>query len=124
VQREFVDHGENSFWALAVEYMPVGGGDAKKRSRVDYKEVLSPDDFLVFAKLREWRKGVAAEEGVPVYTVFSNEQLAKIAETRVQTEADLAGIDGIGKSRLEKYAKAVIEMVTSSHSDAAESEDK
>jgi hypothetical protein len=38
---------------------------------VDYKEVLKPEEFEVFSRLREWRKGVAEKEGVPVYTVLT-----------------------------------------------------
>jgi len=118
VQREFVDQGENSFWAMAIEYMQMVPGSthgaSRKQAKVDYKALLSADDFAVFARLREWRKGAAAEEGVPVYTIFTNEQLAKIAEANVQTQADLAEIDGVGKSRIAKYADAVIEIVSPS----------
>ncbi|MBU4260273.1 MAG: hypothetical protein KKC76_00140 [Proteobacteria bacterium] len=62
IHREFVQNGENSYWNLAVEYL-AGGNRATGQSpgrtekdRVDYKEVLSPGDFAVFARLREWRK--------------------------------------------------------------------
>jgi len=34
------------------------------RPKVDYKEVLKPEEFEVFSRLREWRKGVAEKEGV------------------------------------------------------------
>ena len=47
----------------------------------DYKQVLKPEEFEVFSRLREWRKGVAEKEGVPVYVVFSNEQLAETRAT-------------------------------------------
>ncbi len=62
VHREFVGQGENAFWALAVEYLdgPLlsGGGVAARggKERVDYKEVLAPADFALFAKLRDWRR--------------------------------------------------------------------
>ena len=55
---------------------------ATKGKRIDYRDVLSEADFAVFKRLREWRKQVAAAEGVPVYTVFTNEQLATIVTTR------------------------------------------
>lgn len=118
VQRDFVAQGENSFWALAVEYMPAdgrspGGNDSRRREKVDFKAILSPEDFAVFARLREWRKEVAAEEGVPVYAIFTNEQLAKIAELRPVKAADVAAIDGIGASRIDKYAQTVVDMVSS-----------
>ena len=116
LQRDWVDLGENSFWALAVEYLPVTpgttrGAGSRKRPKVDYKEVLSDEDFAVFARLREWRKGVAAEEGVPVYTIFTNEQLAGIAEDKARSLADLGKIDGIGDARIAKYGDAVIRLV-------------
>ena len=87
VKKEFVPDGENSFWTFCVEYLdgtPAGalalGGKAPK---VDYKEVLKPEEFEVFSRLREWRKAVAEKEGVPVYVVLSNEQLAQMVQRRV-----------------------------------------
>ena len=72
MQRDFVDQGPNSFWSVAVEYLSAaksaGEKNRLKKSKIDYKQVLSPEDFALFAQLREWRKGEAAEIGVPVYT--------------------------------------------------------
>ena len=77
VKKELVADGENSFWTFCVEYLessPTGNAFlAGKPPKVDYKEVLKPEEFEVFSRLREWRKGVAEKEGVPVYVVFSNE---------------------------------------------------
>jgi superfamily II DNA helicase RecQ len=90
MQRDFVDQGPNSFWSVAVEYLSAaksaGEKNRLKKSKIDYKQVLSPEDFALFAQLREWRKGEAAEIGVPVYTIFTNEQLAKIAEQKIHTK--------------------------------------
>ena len=63
---------------FCVEYLEsmsgvTGGTSLSGRPKVDYKEVLKPDEFEVFSRLREWRKGVAEREGVPVYTVLTNE---------------------------------------------------
>ena len=73
VHREFVSQGENSFWTMAVEYMSDGDTSPKDtgRKRVDYREILSPADFALFVKLRDWRKQVGEKEAVPVYTVFT-----------------------------------------------------
>lgn len=77
---EFISDGRGSAWSFVVEYSegePVTSGTgSKNRSRIDYREILAPDDFALFVKLREWRKAVAEADGVPVYTIFSNEQLA------------------------------------------------
>ena len=70
VKKEFVADGENSFWTFCVEYLddatPMGG----KPTKVDYKEVLKPEEFEVFSRLRDWRRSVAEKEGVPVYAVL------------------------------------------------------
>ncbi len=113
LQREFVSQGDNSFWSMAVEYLANGARSAAgiKKSRIDYKEVLAPEAFAVFAKLREWRKTKAAQEAVPVYTIFTNEQLAQIAEKNVNTKAGLQQIDGIGEGRVKKYGNDVVNIV-------------
>ena len=118
MQREFVAQGDNSFWSLAVEYLVDGirsaalKGGTRKKSRIDYKEVLSPEAFAIFAKLREWRKKRAATEAVPVYTIFTNEQLGSIAEKGIATKAGLQQIDGIGEARIKRYGDEVIDLVT------------
>jgi len=119
VHREFVAQGDNSFWALAVEYLEgaaSSGTEASSRGgkqRVDYKDVLSPEDFALFAKLRDWRKTVAEQEGIPVYAVLTNEQLAAIAAKRPATNAGLRDIEGIGEAKAGKHGTAVLEVVAS-----------
>lgn len=113
IKREFVNNGYNSFWSVDVEYFKTQ--DEKKelpgKSKIDYKEILSPDDFSVFAKLREWRKKVAGKESVPVYTVFTNEQLAQITKKKVRNNSELKTIEGIGEARIKKYAEQLFEML-------------
>ncbi len=118
IHREFVGQGDNSFWSIAVEYLagdsaqtgPFGGG--KQRGRVDYKEVLSPEDFAIFAALRDWRKQKAAEEAVAVYQVFTNHQLATMVERGVTSKSELMEIEGVGEGRVEKYGEAVLDILS------------
>ncbi len=116
VKKEFVADGENSFWTFCVEYLEsapggTGGTSLSGRPKVDYKEVLKPEEFEVFSRLREWRKGVAEKEGVPVYVVFTNEQLAEMVRQRVASKAQLNQIEGVGDARVEKYGAAVLERM-------------
>ncbi len=88
IQREFVAEAENSLWCLAVEYLPSNTDltpATKKKSRIDYREALSPEDFALFAKLRDWRKEMAGKESNPVYTICTNDQLAEIATQKITT---------------------------------------
>ncbi|MEQ8791502.1 MAG: HRDC domain-containing protein [Pirellulaceae bacterium] len=117
VDRRWVDLGANSFWALCVDYITGGKVDGGRsftgsRARIDYKQVLAPDEFAVFSKLREVRKEIAQLEAVPACTIFTNEQLAQIVQQRCRTTADLARIEGIGEARIEKYAERLLPFLS------------
>lgn len=101
-----------------MEYLegpaPSGPGAGEGRGgkqRVDYKEVLSPEDFALFARLRDWRKATAEQEGIPVYAVLTNEQLATMATQRPDSLAGLKEIDGLGEGKAGKYGAAVLDVV-------------
>ncbi len=61
--------------------------------------------------LREWRKTVATNDAVPVYTIFTNEQLAEIAKKKVLSKSELNEVAGVGPGRLEKYGDSIIELI-------------
>ena len=66
-------------WSFVIEYLQRSSSPGNGRQpRVDYKEVLAAEDFAVFLSLRDLWPNIAEEEGVPVYTVFTNEQPAEI----------------------------------------------
>ena len=120
VHREFVAQGDASFWAVAIEHLVGDKPTTLLRNsdrsgavtaKVDFKNILSPEDFTVFARLREWRKQTATTEAVPVYTIFTNEQLAEMAKRRCATLSSLGDIEGVGKGRLDKYGCAVVTII-------------
>ena len=114
VKKEFVADGENSFWTFCVEYLDSAVGAATwpgKGPKVDYKEDLKPEEFEVFSRLREWRKAAAEKEGVPVYAVLTNEQLAQMVRKKVSSKAGLKEIEGVGEARIEKYGEAVLRVL-------------
>jgi superfamily II DNA helicase RecQ len=126
VERRLVEAGSDSFWALCVDYLDIPSGmrveGRQGRGRIDYREVLPPDQFAVFARLRQWRQAVAKEEAVPAYAVFTNEQLARMVRDRCGSKADLEAIAGVGDARIEKYGTRVLELLNLawSTSDAAD----
>jgi DNA helicase-2/ATP-dependent DNA helicase PcrA len=72
---------------------------------------VAPEHADLFERLREWRRGVAAQAGMPPYIVFSDRTLAAIAETRPVTRGALARINGVGPKKLDDYAVDVIDLV-------------
>ena len=49
---------------------------------------------------------------MPVYTIFTNEQLAQMAQTKARTKADLEKIEGIGDARIEKHGTRFLELLS------------
>ena len=110
VDRRWVDLGTESFWSFCVDYLetvqssgPVAKPFGESRGKVDYREVLSPEQFAAFVKLRTLRQTISKDEAVPVYVIFTNEQLAAMVRKGAATKADLGKIDGIGEARIQKY---------------------
>jgi superfamily II DNA helicase RecQ len=120
VERRWVDQGPSSFWSFCVDYLDAAAGAASKRdfgsqrAKVDYKELLSPEDFALFARLRDFRKQLAQAEAVPVYTIFTNEQLAQIVQRRATSKQSLAEIVGVGDARVAKYGDRLMEFLAGS----------
>ena len=117
VDRRWVDQGATSFWSFCVDYLeprPESGPASStggRRTKVDYKEVLTAEEFAVFARLRELRKQLAQAEAVPVYTIFTNGQLAQMVQSRAATKEALEKIAGVGDARIEKYGTHVLDLL-------------
>lgn len=111
VDRQFVSDASSSFWSLCVEYddssSPAYKLPSAKKNRIDYKEVLSEEEFSTFAKLREWRKEKCTALGVPIYTVFTNEHLAEISKLPELTKVSFSSINGIGEEKVGKFFEDV-----------------
>ena len=54
---------------------------------------------------------------MPVYTIFTNEQLAQMVKTRASSKGDLEKIAGVGDARIEKFGARIVEVLTA-HSKA------
>jgi superfamily II DNA helicase RecQ len=115
VDRRFVEQGENSYWTVCVDYDNAVAGPGmsgfSKKGRIDYREVLPPAQFAIFAKLRDLRKQLAQAEAVPVYTIFTNEQLAEMVRRGAKSKADLEAIAGVGDSRVSKFGSQFVALL-------------
>jgi ATP-dependent DNA helicase RecQ len=73
--------------------------------------VAGPANETIFQALRDWRKAVAREHGVPAYTIFHDSTLLEIARVLPESIDALRGISGIGATKLERYGEALLEIV-------------
>ena len=109
VEKRLIDGERGTGWVFLVEY----GADGSKNSsgsapRVDYREVFNTTEYALFDKLRKLRKEVADKAGIPVYAVFTNEQLAAMVKKPPKAAADLLSIVGIGEARVKQYGDEFI----------------
>jgi DNA helicase-2/ATP-dependent DNA helicase PcrA len=77
-------------------------------------ECPSDLDEALFERLREWRSTRAKEQSLPAYCVFTDATLTAIAESRPTDRTGLAGIPGVGATKLERYADEVLALLGAS----------
>ena len=73
------------------------------------KTVLLQEDL--FQKLREWRRIMSNALGIPAFTIFHDSTLVEIANSQPKTMAELHQVEGIGKTKLDKYGRELLDMV-------------
>lgn len=101
---------------------PEPAGKARKGGKPGIAGRANPDAFSLppvgddigtgaaelFAALRRLRKELADQAGVPPYVVFPDRTLIEMARTRPDSETALAGVYGIGRTKLERYGAAFL----------------
>ena len=89
IEQRFYQNEKGAFWCFCVRYLYSNTGGFQQqlpKQKVDYKELLNENEFAVFSKLRECRKIIAANDAVPAYAVFTDEELAGIARLPVWSQ--------------------------------------
>jgi DNA helicase II / ATP-dependent DNA helicase PcrA len=83
-----------------------------RRRASDGVAIRTAERGTLFDRLKDWRRQRAKADGVPAYVVFHDATLVQIAERRPHDWADLAAIDGVGPTKLERYADEVLGIVS------------
>ena len=65
----------------------------------------------LFEALRQVRRQLAEERGVPPYVVFSDASLREMAALRPTTEEDLLAVSGVGPVKIERYGAAFLAVL-------------
>ena len=90
---------------------------ASARSKVVVKQTtpvrpLDDDERELFEAMRELRKSIAEERGVPPYVVFSDATLRELAKARPETSDAMLGIKGVGPAKLDAFGEAFLAVIT------------
>ncbi len=101
---------------------PVLKGDATVSLRVDslkktarrpaVKAMVSDEDAPLLSALKAKRRALAEAQRVPAYVVFTDRTLIEMAEKRPASLDEMAGITGVGATKLERYAPLFLEIIS------------
>ena len=67
--------------------------------------------------LREWRRQEAAEQKLPAYCVFTDATLVAIAEARPRSVVDLLKVQGLGRTKADKYGEHLLAIIATENGD-------
>lgn len=71
----------------------------------------------LFERLRQLRKRLADEEGVPPYIVFSDAALRSMCALMPKTEEEFLEVNGVGPTKLKRYGKSFLEEISNEPGD-------
>jgi ATP-dependent DNA helicase RecQ len=83
----------------------------RKRSR--RRADAGPADPL-FDTLREARRKLASDAGVPPYVIFHDSTLREIAARKPRNLSELAEVQGVGAVKLERYGQTMLDALSTS----------
>lgn len=99
--------GESELWVRKDELRP-------KRSPAKSVGVQSWEDSdsqALWEALRELRLTLARRQEIPPYMIFHDSTLREMVESRPATLVEFARLSGVGKSKLEHYGEAFVEVI-------------
>ena len=84
-----------------------------KKSKAARKPIFNIDDadLPLWNALRQRRKELAEEHGVPPYIIFHDSTLKEMIAKRPLNSSDMLTISGVGDSKLRKFGKAFLDVI-------------
>ena len=68
-------------------------------------------DVALWEALRECRRELAEEQGVPPYVIFHDRTLQELCVTLPETMSQFADIGGVGERKLDKYGEIFLAVI-------------
>lgn len=135
VRKELVNVETVPLWSFCISYIPLQGVikdelnenknyNIRNREKVDYKNILSEEEFHRFSVLRSIRKDIATNDAVPAYAVFTDAELAAIAKHESINKSVLLSVSGIGKKKVEKYGEQLCALFSTKMSELINEESR
>ena len=97
--------------ALKKRESILGVVQEAERIRLKGKQTEVEYNHALFAVLRQKRKELADEAGVPPYVIFSDKTLVEMAAYYPQSMRSLLNISGVGQVKSRQYGDAFLEVI-------------
>jgi ATP-dependent DNA helicase RecQ len=68
-------------------------------------------DLSLLDRLKQERRRIAEEHGVPAYVVFTDRTLIEMASRRPKSDAELLTVSGVGLRKLERYGQRFLALL-------------
>ncbi|MFN8348834.1 MAG: HRDC domain-containing protein [Spirosomataceae bacterium] len=116
VSQHIVQNERGAYWCFCVRYIEGTPAVTPTRNlqfkeKVDYKQVLDEATFKIFARMREIRKQIAADEAIPAFAIFTDEELSALAQLPELTAKTMQSVKGIGEKKTERYAERFLKAL-------------
>jgi ATP-dependent DNA helicase RecQ len=119
-----VDHDAHGSLALTATSRPLLRGEMTLRLREDAKSTaarkkprsaaprdVAPQDEALWQALRECRRQIAAEHGLPPYVIFHDATLKQMVAERPGDAEALLAIGGVGRAKLDRYGERFLSVI-------------
>ncbi len=83
-----------------------------QKARAKHKVTFFDDyDVEMYDRLRELRREIAAEKGIPPYIIFSDKTLKDLSAKQPDSKEAMLEVHGIGEVKFERYGEAFLEVL-------------
>ena len=102
---------EITYWSVLIYYNNKKNTVISSKNTVNSESELSEEEKIIYNKLKDGRADKAREAQLPAYIIFHNTHLMSIARHKPCTLDDLENVNGIGKRKVEKFGREIIEVL-------------
>jgi superfamily II DNA helicase RecQ len=106
MKKEFFTAEGKPYWSVFVEYDEI-----LPPASPQLPQNLNEWQRMLLQRLKEWRKQKAEENGIPVYVIASNTELAGVVLAAPESLEMLKSVRGFGKHKVEKYGQEIIALI-------------
>ncbi|RJG41493.1 DNA helicase RecQ [Mesorhizobium sp. DCY119] len=96
---------------LMLRVPPPPRAGREKVSRNQTSIALPDADRALFQALREKRIEIARTQNLPPYVIFHDRTLIELAAARPISRAEMAGVPGVGETKLDRYGPAFLAVI-------------